>query len=156
MILLSCSDSPKNNLGNNFYIMEGDRIEDNVMVYCTGIDVTGCYAGIYVVPSYETHYDSVGLYNSYVVGAAVNDNIIVIETFQKSTSDTSYWLVDKSLKFMLDTCSFECEKKIVNYRRGPLNRTKFIEYLIEQEIRVRNVYGNSKTLLNYEKEKWEK
>lgn len=151
IILLSCSDSTKNNLGNNFYIMEGDRMEDKVMVYCTGNDYTGCYAGIYIVPCHEMHYDSIGLHNSYVIGAAINDDFIAIETYQKSTSDTSYWVVDKSLKFILDTCSFECEKLIANYRRGPFERTKFIAYLTEQEIRLRNVYGNSKTFLMYEK-----
>lgn len=152
MTLFSCLGSKKNNLGNGFHIMKGDREEDDVVVYCKDTDNSGCFAGIYIVPSYDLHYDSIGKYHVYVLGAAVNNNLIAVETFNKFTADTNYWFINKSLSFHLDTCVVNCEKSINKYCEGPFDKEKALEYLGAKKTKLKKMFGHSKIFSDYMKD----
>ncbi|MGS0688961.1 hypothetical protein ACVBEQ_28070, partial [Nakamurella sp. GG22] len=40
-------------LGNHLSLWDNDKKEERIIVYCEG----DCHGGIYVVPTYERHYD---------------------------------------------------------------------------------------------------
>jgi hypothetical protein len=40
-------------LGNNLSLLDGDKEQDRVIVFCLGRSAGACSGGIYVVPSYE-------------------------------------------------------------------------------------------------------
>jgi len=53
-ILSSCNT---NNLGDNIYLLEGDRREDRIIVECTGKSFGDCIGGTYLVPTaYLEHF----------------------------------------------------------------------------------------------------
>jgi hypothetical protein len=91
MMFFSCSFWDDNNLGNNFSLLEGDKIEDRLIVYCSGRSLGCCNSGIPVIPSRE---DTLNL---YVIEAKSNKDWIIVKT--KSTDKTiKYWAVDKNFK----------------------------------------------------------
>ena len=51
-------------LGKNISLLEGDRREDRVIVYCLH-EEGNCNSGIYLLPTYERHYDN-GKYAEYI------------------------------------------------------------------------------------------
>ena len=62
-----------NNLGDNFSLLDGDKIEDRVIVYCSGRSAGGCVAGTPIVPVYSRHIDKDGHFAEYVETAKAND-----------------------------------------------------------------------------------
>ncbi|MBP6871377.1 MAG: hypothetical protein KBC43_05170 [Bacteroidales bacterium] len=63
-----------NKLGGNFSLLEGDKIEDRMIIYCTGRSAGCCYTGIPVIPSRS---DSL---THYVLDAVYDDKWILAKT----------------------------------------------------------------------------
>lgn len=109
MVSCHCDYYGSQDLGKNFTLLKGDRLEDNVIIYCSGDKRGCCTGGIYVIPTYEEHYDIDGKYNEYVEEAKSNEKWIVVRTIQKSNK-VRYWLINKD---------FEVEDK---YKDTPLSK----------------------------------
>jgi len=93
-ILPSCNS---NNLGDNIYLLEGDRREDRIIVECTGKSFGDCIAGEYLVPA--AYEDTLKMENTQVVDSVKADNDHVIATTVSiSNGIKSYWIIDKKKK----------------------------------------------------------
>ncbi len=68
-------------LGSNLSVIDGDRKEDRIIVYCSNYEFGCCHGGSYVLPTYERHMLD-GKYNEYVEIAKSNDKWIIAKTFQ--------------------------------------------------------------------------
>lgn len=108
-------------LGDNFSLLEGDRIEDRVIVYCSGRSAGACTGGTLIVPVYSRHMDKNGHYAEYVETAKSNDNFIIAQTIQLEDETKNYWIIYKDLN--VDNCNeMLCDSaKVI----GPLNETEF-------------------------------
>ena len=67
-------------LGNNLSLLEGDRKEDRIIVYCSGRDAGACHGGIFVVPTYARHMDRSGNYAEYVETVKSNEKWVIVKT----------------------------------------------------------------------------
>src|SRR5687768_4538779 len=102
-LLCSCKQMwGDNDLGDNFSLLEGDRTEDRVIVYCSGRSAGACMAGTYIVPSYSQHMDTYGRYAEYVETAISNDDFIIAKTNQIKDKRVNYWIINKD--FQLNNC----------------------------------------------------
>lgn len=119
-----------NDLGNNFSLLEGDRIEDRIIVYCTGRSARVCRSGTYIVPTYSRHLDSTGHYAEYVETAKSNDNFIIARTLQINNKKKNYWIINKD--FSLENCGeMNCDSIIQSNVIGPLDYSQFKTMQIE-------------------------
>lgn len=91
-----------NVLGDNFSLLEGDRIEDRLIVLCSGRSAGACYAGTPIVPIYSRHMDSNGHYAEYVETAKSNKDFIVAKTLQVKDKRENYWIIN--IGFSIDNC----------------------------------------------------
>ena len=117
-----------NKLGDNFSLLEGDKIGDRVIVYCTGKSGRCCHAGIPVIP-YRSDSTS-----SYVADAISNDKWIIAITINKTMSE-SYWIINKDFKaeFQYDDDG-KFESVIQSHVTGPLDLSSFQKKKEELEI----------------------
>jgi len=124
-ITISCRQMwGDNDLGDNFSLLEGDRTEDRVIVYCNGRSGGACYIGTFIVPVYSRHYDSAGHYAEYVETAKSNDDFIIARTLHISDKKKNYWIINKS--FSLDNCDTKnCDSIIQSNVIGPLDYSQF-------------------------------
>jgi len=77
-MLSSCNSN--NNLGDNIYLLEGDRREDRIIVECTGKSFGDCIGATYLVPTaYKEHFNKNGDYSEFV-DSVKSDNDYVIAT----------------------------------------------------------------------------
>lgn len=90
----SCCFWSSNELGNNIYLLEGDREEDRIIVNCTMYDGRCCQGGDYLVPpSYDVHMQN-GEYTEYVdVSKRVEDVILVRTALVKEVGQYNYWII---------------------------------------------------------------
>lgn len=110
-----------NELGDNFSLLEGDRTEDRVIVYCSGRSAGVCTGGTFIVPMYSRHLDKNGNYVEYVETAKSNDKFIIARTIQLKDGVKNYWVVYKDLN--ISNCNdMYCDSTKV---LGPLNETEF-------------------------------
>jgi len=124
-----------NDLGSNFSLLEGDRIEDRVIVYCTGRSDSVCYAGTFIVPIYSRHMDSTGKYAEYAETAKSNDDFIIARTLHIKDKKQNYWIISKD--FSLDNCDkTNCESIIQSNVIGPLDYSHFKTKQIELGINL--------------------
>ena len=66
MLCFNCANWGAHELGNNLVLLGGDRIEDRVIVYCTGRSSSDCCnGGSFVLPVYKDHMIK-GKYNYFV------------------------------------------------------------------------------------------
>ena len=94
--ILSCRQAwGDNDLGDNFSLLEGDRIEDRVIVYCSGRSAGACRAGTFIVPVYSRQFDTEGQYAEYVETAKSNDDFIIARTLQIKGKKENYWIINK-------------------------------------------------------------
>jgi hypothetical protein len=126
----SCIFLTNNNLGNNFSLLEGDKIEDRIIVYCTGESLGSCYSGVPVIPSRE---DTLTL---YVIEAKSDADWIIAKT--KSLDKTiKYWIVDKRFKMQFEYDDegkfYESIQKQVN---GPYEKDEFNTQLKNSNINL--------------------
>jgi len=81
-------------LGANLYLLEGDRIEDRIIVYCTKKDNEYCNGGTYVIPiSYDDHMKK-GKYSQYVLEAKSDENGIIAKTFKIKENKIFFWIIN--------------------------------------------------------------
>ncbi len=124
-----------NDLGDNFSLMEGDRIEDRIIVYCSGRSGGACMAGTPIVPIYSRHMDSNGHYAEYVETAKSNDDFIVAKTLQVKDKRENYWIISKG--FSIDNCDkVNCDSIIQSHVLGPLEQTEFRKKASELKINL--------------------
>ncbi len=120
-----------NRLGDKFTLLEGDKTEDRIIVYCTGKSWGCCYTGIPVIPS---RTDSV---SRYVIDAVSNEKWIIANTIKKDNL-VSYWIIDKDfdVEFMYDDGG-KLYNKIQSHLTGPMDSTRFYQSLKERKIDLR-------------------
>lgn len=124
-----------NDLGNNFSLLKGDRIEDRIIVYCTGRSARACVAGTFIVPIYSRHMDSTGRYAEYVETAKSNDDFIIARTLHINDKKKNYWIISKN--FSLDNCDkINCDSIIQSNVIGPLDYSQFKTKQIELGINL--------------------
>lgn len=82
-------------LGNNIYMLEGDKGRKTI-VNGTTIEGNTCYSGDQLIPTYENQYDSIGNFAEYVVDAKADDNWIIARTDNMITNQRKYYILNKS------------------------------------------------------------
>ena len=113
-----------NDLGDNFSLLEGDRTEDRVIVYCSGRSAGACMAGTFIVPSYSRHMDTEGYYAEYVENATSNHDFIIAKTNKIKDKRANYWIINKDFK--IDNCdNINCDSIIQSHILGPLDQNEF-------------------------------
>lgn len=119
-----------NDLGDNFSLLEGDKTEDRVIVYCSGRSVGACTGGTFIVPVYSRHMDKDGHYAEYVETAKSNDEFIIARTIQLKDEIKNYWIVYKDLN--VSSCNeMNCDStKVI----GPLNEGEFSKKVADLNI----------------------
>ena len=124
-IAISCQEMwGDNDLGDNFSLLEGDRTEDRVIVYCNGRSAGTCYIGTFIVPIYSRHYASTGHYAEYVDTAKSNDDFIIARTLHISDMKKNYWIISKN--FSIENCDkMKCDSIIQSHVIGPLDYSQF-------------------------------
>src|SRR6266498_5477928 len=118
-ILSSCTS---NNLGDNIYLLEGDRKEDRIIVECTGKSFGDCVAGRYLIPrSYEEHFNN-GNYSEFVDKVKTNSDYIIATTISVNNDKKKYWIIDKKSKSLRGY-----KENIHFFVLGPLDFNSFLE-----------------------------
>ncbi|MGC3944415.1 MAG: hypothetical protein QM762_07845 [Chryseolinea sp.] len=131
-VLISCQSLwGDNDLGDKFSLLEGDRIEDRLVVYCTGRDYGICHAGISIVPVYSRHMEE-GHYAEFAESATSNDDFIVVRTVRVKTKKKSYWIVAK--RSFEGGVNLDSDSAILANITGPLNKTELIEKLSDLRV----------------------
>lgn len=126
-LLGSCVQS--HDLGDGLSLMEGDKTEDRVIVYCTGKSGGECFIGIPVIPSRR---DST---SRYVEKAVSNQKWMLASTVNRNKSK-SYWIVSKGFKVDIDNCeTINCDSVIQAHVIGPLNIVAFKSQLKKLNIK---------------------
>lgn len=134
-----CALLGSHNLGANFVLLEGDRLEDKVIIYCSNKKEKCCTGGVYVIPKYENHYNEQGAYAEYVELAKSDGHLIIAKTIQLNNSTESYWIIDKNFelpeKFMdwplEENIAKEFDVLIQSQVMGPMNLDEFNKKLHE-------------------------
>ena len=98
----NCEFYGSHDLGNNFTLLEGDKLEDRAIVFCSPKKENKCCnGGSYVIPTYENHYNDEGRYTEYVETAKSNENWIIAKSILVEDKTAQFWIIDKN--FILDT-----------------------------------------------------
>lgn len=122
----SCEFYVNKDLGNKLTVFEGDKLEDKVIVYCTGYSFGSCKSGIYVVPTYEEHYDEKGNYAEYVETAEFDDKWVVVKTIRIENQKENYWIISKDFSLDdVDCNEINCDSIIQSHVIGALDYQKF-------------------------------
>jgi hypothetical protein len=118
------------NLGGKFFLLEGDKLTDKVIVYSTRS--FGCsYTGIPVIPA-DVVNPSI-----YVESAKSNRKWIIVRS-EKIDQTESYWIVNKDFKLNLDNCAeMHCDSIIQSHVIGPLDLVAFNDKLKELKINLK-------------------
>lgn len=123
-------------LGDNFSLFKGDKKEDQIIVYCTH-ESNDCNGGIYVLPTYERHYNPQGEYAEYVEDAESNDGWIVVKTYQIFEKKNYYWIIDKNFSLINADCNAtDCDAIIQEHVMGPFSFPEFNDNLVKYEIDI--------------------
>jgi hypothetical protein len=113
-----------NDLGGNFSLLEGDRAEDRIIVYCSGRSAGACMAGTPIVPIYARQYDKNGNYAEYVETAKADDKFIIARTLELKGNKRNYWIISKAFK--PENCDkANCDSIIQSHVIGPLEYSAF-------------------------------
>jgi hypothetical protein len=122
-----------NDLGDNFSLLEGDRIEDRIIVYCSGRSAGACMAGTPIVPIYSRQFDNNGHYAEYVEIAKANDKFIIAQTLQIKNNKENYWIIFKGFK--IENCDkANCDSIVQSHVVGPMEYSQFQSKLSELNI----------------------
>lgn len=135
-VINSCSDCKSwgdNNLGGEFTLLEGDKVDDRIIIYCIGRENPNdcCTGGIPIIPSREDKKVN------YIESANYNDKWLIAKGihFDKTVS---YWILNKSF----DT-SWEYDDGGIFYNRiqsnvyGPYDWVTFTEESEQRGIELR-------------------
>ena len=82
-------------LGNGIYMMEWEG-GGRVIVKGTNVEGRSCFGGSYLIPTYESRYDSTGNFAEYVIDAKFDNNWIIAKTGNYINGENKYYIVDKS------------------------------------------------------------
>ncbi|MBS0027948.1 hypothetical protein ACTJJ0_04750 [Chitinophaga sp. 22321] len=122
-------------LGDKLTLLEGDKTEDRIIVYCTDKSGECCRGGISVVPSQERHYDTNGNYAEYVLTAKSNEKFVVTKTIQLKDKKENYWVISKGFNIMDLNCDkINCDSIIQSHIIGPLDSNAFENKMKELKI----------------------
>jgi hypothetical protein len=125
-----------NDLGDNFSLLEGDRIEDRIIVYCSGRSAGACMAGTPIVPIYSRQFDKDGHYAEYVETAKSNGDFIIAKTLQVKDKKENYWIINKG--FSVDNCTqTNCDSTIQTHVFGPFDQNEFQKKISELKINLK-------------------
>lgn len=124
--ITSCNEMwGDHSLGNHLSLLEGDRKEDRIIVYCSNEDES-CRGGIPVIPTYKRQFDEKGRYAEYVQTAVSNKNWIIAETIQVKDKQKNYWIIKKVFDLEHINCNkVNCDSIIQSYVTGPLSIADF-------------------------------
>ena len=112
-------------LGNNLSLLDGDKEQDRVIVFCLGRSAGACSGGIYVVPSYERHYDGPN-YAEYVKSAFADARWVIAKTIRVKENRENYWIINKAFDFKKADCAnISCDSALKSYVQGPFDRNNF-------------------------------
>ena len=128
----NCKSWGDNNLGGELTLLEGDKINDRIIIYCIGRESPKecCTGGMPVIPSREDEFVD------YIETAKYNDKWIIAKSIGFDKAE-KYWYIDKSF----DT-SWEYDDGGVFYNRvqnhvfGPFDKTTFSKELKEKNINL--------------------
>lgn len=123
LLFTSCQElSGKYELGNNLVLLDNDVKEEKIIVFCNA----DCNGGVYVVPSYQNHYDTLGRYAEYVENVELDGRWVWVKSWRIQEQSHRYYIIDKS--FNLDTvnCMYiDCDSIIQLYVFGPYTLDEF-------------------------------
>lgn len=128
----NCSNWGDTNLGGEFTLFDGDKIEDRLIIYCTGRDKVNncCIGGKQIIPPRENK-----LVN-YVDLAKFNQRWIIAKSISYDEK-ISYWYIDKDFDI-----NWEYDDGGVFYSRiqnnvyGPFEKASFIKVLKDKNIEL--------------------
>ncbi|MET0637781.1 MAG: hypothetical protein ABWZ25_17255 [Chitinophagaceae bacterium] len=124
LAILSCNGiSGEYSLGNHLSLWDNEKKEEKVIVYCEG----DCYGGIYVVPSYERHYDSSKQhYAEYIDEVTFDKKWVLAKTVQMTENKENYYIINKGFNIEnLDCAKANCDSILQSHVIGPLSITEF-------------------------------
>lgn len=121
IVLYSCGPLwGAHDLGNKLTLLEGDKIEDRIIVYCTGYSAGACIAGTPVIPSRR---DSV---KRYVKNAESNKHWVIVRSIRMQDGEDDYWIISKDFNIEnLDCDKIKCDSIIQSYVKGPFKNDEF-------------------------------
>lgn len=124
LLSLGCNSTK---LGNGIYLLEGDRVEDRIIVKCSGWSYKECISGSYLIPrSYNNHFDSNGHYSEYVEEATSNKKWVIAKTLQIKDNKENYYIISKDFDITgLDCAKANCDSILQSHVTGPLTLTEF-------------------------------
>jgi len=131
IILSSCNCDffGAHDLGNNLTLLEGDKMEDRIIVYCTAKSGGCCKGGMYIIPSVGNQY------HMYVETAKSNEKWVIAKSIQIKDKQQKYWIISKNFSIAsLDCDKVKCDSIIKSYVQGPFDIKDFNETILEQKI----------------------
>jgi hypothetical protein len=121
-------------LGNNLVLLEGDRKEDRVIVYCTNNKDKCCSGGLPIIPKVNSQFDR-GANAEYVEFANSNLNWVIVKSIALNGEITHYWIIDKGFNIANVLCdSVNCDSILHSYVIGPLTKIAFEDTLKQKNI----------------------
>ena len=122
-----------NDLGDNFSLLEGDKVQDRVIVYCSGRSSGACFGGTPIVPTYYGQFDENGHYAEYVENAKSNNKFIIAQTLKLKYKEKNYWIISKDMK--IENCEkINCDSIIQSHVLGPMDSSEFQTKISELHI----------------------
>ncbi len=119
-------------LGNHLDLLEGDHIQDRIIVYCSSKDFGTCTGGVPVIPTYEHEFID-GKYAEYVETAKSNQNWVIAKSLQIKDNKEKYWIINKDFDVEnADKINFD--SIIQAHITGPLDIIAFKKKLREFNI----------------------
>ena len=119
-LLGSCNAiSGEYSLGNHLSLWDNDKNEERIIVYCEG----DCNGGIYVVPTYERHYDSDKQHVAeYVEKATSNKKWVIAKTIRVKEKMEAYYIINKDFDITgVDCAKANCDSILQSHVIGPMN-----------------------------------
>jgi CO dehydrogenase/acetyl-CoA synthase alpha subunit len=112
-----CELQGDNNLGGKFTLLEGDKQEDRIIVYCTTSQGC-CDSGIPIIPqNYKTQYGK-----EFVKDAVYDKNWILVNSYLKAEEIEQYWIIEKNFKLIINNCdNVNCDSIIQSHVYGPFD-----------------------------------
>lgn len=127
LFVVSCNEIwGDHSLGNNLSLLEGDKTEDRIIVYCSGRSWGTCFTGIAVIPVYNRQYDSSGHYAEFVETAKSNRKWVIVKTYQIQEEKENYWIISKNFNLVNIDCSkANCDSILQSHVKGPMTQIEF-------------------------------
>ncbi len=121
MLFYSCGALwGSHDLGNKLTLLEGDKTDDRLIVYCTQYSGGACIAGTPVIPS---RGDSI---TRYVKDAKSNKLWAIVRSIRKLNKEDDYWIISKDFNVdSVDCDKNNCDSIIQSYVKGPFKIDEF-------------------------------